>query len=125
MWGFPPAMQKSGVSPAMQKSYLWGVRGFPPQQILSINNVKEYKRGRGRPRKSKKDVNTKRDGNELIERLLKEAEYKEESYEEEEEIKVRKLILNGETYYKSEKNVVYNKDSEEIGMWNELKGEIE
>ena len=38
--------------------------------------------------------------------------------EEEEELECEEILYNGATYYKSDANVVYNEESEAIGVWN-------
>lgn len=96
-------------------------RGRPRQKKESSSSVKVEKRGRGRPRKEK-TVRSNSDGEELIASLI-EAEGKEE---EEEEIKVNKIELDGKMYLKSEDNVLYDFVShEEIGKWNEKENKME
>jgi hypothetical protein len=116
-----------------------GKRGRPRKGMeLELELGVKEKKKRGRPRKEK-EVENKITGEELIESLLREKENEKESgsvvkvenvevgrEEEEEETLVVKFEKDGVTYLKSGDNVLYDiKSHEAIGMWNEMKGEIE
>jgi hypothetical protein len=66
-------------------------------------------------------------------KALKEAEVvvetpileKEEEEEEEEVVTVKKFEHNGVTYLRSSNNTLYNKDSDPVGIWNELTQSID
>ncbi len=88
---------------------------------------------RGRPKKSKSMVSSIH-GEDLIARLISEAKIElniekhedEEEEEEEEEIVVKRFHYKGSMYLRSRDNKIYsNETHEEIGIWNELNGEIE
>jgi hypothetical protein len=50
---------------------------------------------------------------------------KEEEEEEEEVVTVKKFEHNGVTYLRSSNNTLYNKDSDPVGIWNELTQSID
>ena len=92
-----------------------------PRQKKEVCEVVE-KRGRGRPRKEK-SVKSNSEGEELIALLIK----AEEVEEEEDEIEVKKIELEGKMYLISKKdNILYDFVShEEIGKWNEKENKME
>ena len=101
-------------------------RGRPAKKKENVEKVE--KRGRGRPRKEKKEEAIT--GENLIEKMIsdreKKEEVKEELSEDEEETEVCEFVFKEKKYLKSEKNILYDIESHEIvGKWIEELNTIE
>jgi hypothetical protein len=111
------------------------------------------KKKRGRPAKRSVEVVEETNGEDLIQNLIQKAtekpievkteedketvviekvaqqeeeeEEEEEDEEEQQEVSVEEFIHEGVKYYKSDTGILYNMDSEEVGIWNEERQLIE
>ena len=111
------------------------------------------KKKRGRPAKRSVEVVEETNGEDLIKNLIQKAtekpievkteedketvviekvaqqeeeeEEEEEDEEEQQEVSVEEFIHEGVKYYKSDTGILYNMDSEEVGIWNEERQLIE
>ena len=118
--------KKMGVIiPEEQFAVLKKTRGRPKKETSVTDTDSEIssasvKKPRGRPKKNEKKLESMPSSD--IELL---SELDSDSDSDEEEVKVVEIEFLGEIYYKSiSDSKVYNKDSEEVGYWDEDNREI-
>ena len=82
----------------------------------------EEKRGRGRPRKERKESGGRED---LIASLIGMENGENDEENDEKETEVIKFTIKGKIYLKSEENILYDLESHDaVGIWDECEKEI-